>query len=319
MAYQVFFFGTNEWTIPTLKTLAESDDFEVKAVITQPDKPSGRKQELTPSPVKIFAETLELPVLQPEKLYKNEEFLDFIRAAEPDFLIVVSYGKILPKKLLAIPRYGAINIHPSLLPKYRGPSPMQEALLKGDKETGVTIMKLDEKMDEGPIIFVKKMPIEESDNYTTLEKKVAVMASEFIVPVLKDFAEGILKPLLQNHSKATYCRKFEKKDGEINWSDETAEEINNKIRAFAVWPKTYTHWKDKMLRIIKARVENSEKMTSEKPGTILFLENKKIGIIAKKGLIIPEVVQLEGKNEISIEEFLKGYEKGLRENPTMGA
>lgn len=310
MPYQVLFFGTSQVSIPTLEALTTSEEIELKAVITQPDKPVGRKQELTPPPVKIYAEKKEIPVLQPEKVRGNEEFLSFVQNAKPDFIVVISYGNILPQEILQTARYGAFNIHTSLLPKYRGASPIQQALKNGDETTGISIIKMNEKMDEGDIIMLKKVVIEPEDNYESLEKKLAITGAQLIVPVLQDFAEGALKPMKQDHAKATYCQKIQKEDGKINWSEETAEEISNKIRAFSLWPKTYTTWQGKKVIIAKAR---HQEKSGEKPGTLTINEQNELEVACKSGALIPLTIQIEGKKEMPVAEFLKGYKKKIEE------
>lgn len=322
MAFQVVFFGTSEIAVPILKALAESREVEIKAVITQQDKKAGRKQILAPSPIKILALEKEIPVFQPEKIKNNKEFQALLEGLKPDFFIVISYGKILPEKILKIPRYGSYNIHPSLLPKFRGPSPIQEALVRGEKETGVSIIKMNEKMDSGDIILLRRIPIEEKDDYDTLEGKLASLASQLIIPAIKDIADGVLKPLPQNKKNTTYCKKIEKESGKIDYNFESAKEIEQKIRAYKRWPGVFTTWNGKKIKIIKAQAQESDlkkiKESAKKPGTIIFLDKNKIGIMTKKGILIPETIQLEGKKEISIEEFLRGYEKKLRENPVIG-
>lgn len=308
MTLQVIFFGTSQFGIPALEALSENKDIEVKSVITQPDKPAGRKQELTESPVKIFAKFKNLPIIQPENL-KNKEFLDFIKNLKLDFIVTASYGKIIPKEILEMPKYVPINIHPSLLPKYRGATPIQEALLKGDTETGVSIMKMNEKMDEGDIILIKKIPVEETDDYVTLEKKLAVLSGILIVPVLKHISENILKPIGQKHEKATYCKKIQKEEGKIRWNEETAEEIKNKIRAFKLWPGTYTEWKGKRIKIHDAYEKIEEKKCP--PGAVYCMEGK-IEVGTKKNILVITKIQMEGKKEMMVEEFLKGYEKELK-------
>lgn len=315
MALQVLFFGTSEFSIPTLEALSSHKYIDLKAVVTQPDKPAGRGQELTPPPAKKYAQKKGLSVLQPEKVKNNTQLIHFIQALKLDVIVVISYGAILPKEILSATKHGAINIHPSLLPKYRGASPMNQTLLQGDKKTGVTMIRMNEKMDEGDIIFVKKIKIEEEDNYLTLSQKLANLAGEYIVPVLIDYTEGILRPIPQKHEKASYCKKMEKSDGKINWEKETAEQIHNKIRAFVAWPGTFTTWNGKMLKIKKAFIQKTN--SPNKPGIIEF-KDKKISIACKKGALVPEILQLEGKKEVKIEEFLRGYENELRRNPIFG-
>lgn len=318
MAFQVVFFGTSGIAIPILEMLSKSEEINLKAVITRQDKPAGRKQILAESPVKIFARGKNIPVFQPKKIKNNPEFENLLKGLKADFFIVISYGKILPEKILKIPRYGSYNIHPSLLPKFRGPCPIQEAILQEEKETGISIIKMNEKMDSGDIILMRKIKIDESDDYETLEKKLSILAAQLIIPVIKDIADGVLKPVPQNEKNATYCQKIEKESGRINFSAEGAKEIERKIRAYKRWPGVFTTWNGKKLKIIQAEIQEKNPENSEKKtGNIIFLDKNKIGINTIKGIFIPKTVQLEGKKEMKIEEFLRGYEKKLRENPLL--
>ena len=311
MAFQVIFFGTSEIGIPTLAALSESKKIDVQAVITQSDKKTGRKAEMTAPPIKVFAQEKNLPIFQPESLKDNPDFVQFLKTLKPDLFVVLSYGKILPKEILEIPTYGAVNIHTSLLPKFRGASPIQEALLQGEKETGLTVIKMNEYMDEGGIILVRRIPVEEKDDYITLEKKLAVLSGEIIPLLVHDYIEGTLPPLPQKHEKATYCKKIEKEDGKIDWQNDDAEKIQRKMKAFKKWPGVFTMWNGKRIKILAAEIENSEKGT---PGEITF-EKDRIAVATKKGSLIPTVLQMEGKKEMEVEEFLRGYEKVLKENP----
>lgn len=308
--YQVVFFGTSEFAIPALDSLLKSHEIEVKAVVTQPDKPTGRHQELTPPPVKLFLEKggeSDIPVLQPETLRKNTNFRELIEDLEPDIFVVVSYGHIIPKSLLNVAKYGAVNIHGSLLPKYRGASPIQQALLQGDTTTGITIMKLSEKMDEGPVIFLKRMPIEENDTFETLYKKLAILGGEFIVPAMLDYIDETLQPIPQDHSRATYCEKIEKNDGLIDWENMTAQEIHNRVRAFTPWPGCFTYWQGKRLKLIEVETRNG----TQKPGTMKITAGtdgqQELHIGTKEGLIAPTKLQLEGKSVMDLKTFLNGY------------
>lgn len=309
--YQVVFFGTSEFAVPALNALVKSPEVELKAVVTQPDKPTGRHQELTFSPVKTYSQNLDVPVLQPESLRKNDDFRELIENLEPDLLVVVSYGQIIPQPILSVAKYGAVNIHGSLLPRYRGASPIQQSLLQGDTVTGVTIMKLNAKMDEGPVLFVKKLPIEEADTFETLYKKLAVMGGEYIAPIALDYMDGSLGAIPQNHAQATYCQKIEKNDGLISWSEMTATEINNRLRAFTPWPGCFTYWEGKRLKILEAQISKSSGGVKIKPGTMSIAINEKgekeLRIGAKEGSLIPLKLQIEGKGVMDQKTFLNGY------------
>lgn len=295
---KIVFFGTPEFAVPTLEALAK--EMDVICVVTQPDKKVGRKQILTPPPVKASAEKLGIKVIQPRTKKELREGLKDIKA---DFFVVLAFGMILEKEILEMPKYGCINIHASLLPKYRGASPIQEALLNGDKSTGVSIMKMAEKLDQGPVYLLQRIEIEDLDDLETLSRKLQVLSAKMTPLVLTDIAEGTLYPLAQIESKATYCKKIEKKDGEINW-DFDAEKIHNMIRAYSVWPCAYTKFNGKEIKILEAKLEKKE--TKNMPGKF-FIEDGILKISAKNGNILPKKLQLEGKNPMSDKEFLNGY------------
>ncbi|PIZ76166.1 methionyl-tRNA formyltransferase [Candidatus Peregrinibacteria bacterium CG_4_10_14_0_2_um_filter_38_24] len=295
---KIVFFGTPEFAVPTLESL--SKEMEILFVVTQPDKKVGRKQILTPPPIKISAQSLGLKIIQPRNKKELRENLKNIKA---DFFVVLAFGMILEKDILNIPKHGCINIHASLLPKYRGASPIQETLLNGDKSTGVSIMKMEEKLDQGPVYLLQRIEIEDLDDLETLSKKLQTLSAKIAPPVLVDIAEGTLSPLAQIESKATYCKKIEKKDGEINW-DLDAEKIHNMIRAYNPWPSAHTKFKDKEIKIFEAKLEKKEENT--KRGKF-FIESGVLKISAKNGNILPEKLQIEGKNSMSDKEFLNGY------------
>ncbi len=295
---KIVFFGTPEFAVPTLEVLAQK--MKVICVVTQPDKKVGRKQILTPTPVKVSAEKLGIKVIQPRTKKELQESLKDIKA---DFFVVLAFGMILEKDILEMPKYGCINIHASLLPKYRGASPIQEALLNGDKDTGISIMKMGEKLDQGPVYLLQRIEIEDLDDLETLSKKLETLSAKMAPLVLTDIAEGTLYPLAQIESKATYCKKIEKKDGEINWNFDS-EKIHNMIRAYNVWPCAHTKFNGKEIKILEAKVEKKE--TKIEPGKF-FIEDGTLKVSAKNGNIIPKKLQLEGKNPMSDKEFLNGY------------
>ncbi|MFA6305250.1 MAG: methionyl-tRNA formyltransferase [Candidatus Gracilibacteria bacterium] len=306
---KIVFFGTPEFAVPTLESLAK--ETEVLCVVTQPDKKVGRKQELTPSPVKISAKKLGIKVIQPKN---KKELKEELKNIEADFFVVLAFGMILDKEILEIPKHGCINIHASLLPRYRGASPIQEALLNGDKDTGISIMKMDEKLDQGPVYLLQRIEIEDLDDMETLSKKLQTLSAKITPLVLTDIKEKTLYPLKQIESKATYCRKIEKKDGEINW-DLPAEKIYNMIRAYNPWPSAQTKFKDKKIKILEAKLEKKEGKTT--PGKF-FTESGILKISAKNGNILPKKLQIEGKKEMSDKEFLNGYKTQIESPESVG-
>jgi len=297
--------GTPLFAVPGLEALAQDPGIEVTAVITREDKKVGRKQELTPPLVKTAALALDLPVLQPPQLKGNEDIVKLIREMRPDFIVVAAYGHILPAEILKIPKYGCINLHGSLLPKYRGASPIEEALLNGDTDTGITYIKMNEKMDAGDILYIQRIPIDPSDDAPTLRAKLSLIGATQLPFVLKDLREGTIEPIPQNESKATFCRKISKEDGAINLAKMTAREICNRIRAYTPWPQCFLMVDGKRLKITSATFD--EKPAVEvKPAHVVKTEDGTVAIGTAKGLLIPKKVQLEGKKEMGVQEFTRG-------------
>lgn len=306
---KVIFMGTPDTVLPLLQALIDDPNIEICAVVTQEDKKVGRKQIVTSPPVKNLALQHNLPVLQPASLKENWDFFTLIKQLQPDFIVTAVYGNILPKELLEIPRYFAINFHPSLLPKYRGTSPVASALLNGDRETGITFIKMDAKLDSGNILFVKKIPIEPHDNTASLRVKLALIGAKFLPRILQDIEENNIQEIPQNESEATYCGKIKKSDGLISLSALTAEEIFNRVRAYNPWPMCFLFCGEKRLKFIEADFDNKINAT---PWSVVDLTKNSIGIGTKKGLLIPKTVQLEGKKPMPIQEFLAGNRELLK-------
>lgn len=297
---RVVFVGTDQFPTLSLEMLLKTPDFAVVAVVTQPDKKQGRHQEVLTSPVKQVALKHNLLILQPEKIIDS---LSTLQKLEPDFLVVCYYGQIIPKAILDLPKYGCINIHPSLLPRYRGASPMQSAILNGETETGLTFIKLIEKLDAGPIFLVRREKILSNDTAETLEIRLSQLAALILPDLLRDILDKNLTPLPQPQSGVTYCRPFRREDGQINWKEKTAAQIFNQIRAFVPWPGSFTFWQKKRLKIEAAEYQKIGELS---PGMVGLVENK-IAIGCKSGVLFPQVAQLEGKKRVTIEEFVKGY------------
>lgn len=254
---KIIFFGTSEFAVPALEALVK-EGYSVVAVITAPDKPVGRKQILTPPPVKLAAEKLGLKILQPEKLKGNQKLISLLAyKLAADVGVVASYGKIIPKEILEIPKHGLLNIHPSLLPKYRGPTPIQSALLNGDTETGVTILEVDEQVDHGPILKNGKWKMENGIKYEELENQLAKLGAELLIKILPDYLKGKIKPKGQDHSKATFTKLLKKSDGEIDWN-KSAQEVYDKFRAFHRWPGIWTTWQGKILKITDCKISGDK-------------------------------------------------------------
>jgi len=305
---KLIFAGTPDFAVPSFQALLADENFNILAAITQPDKKVGRKQILSPTPVKIEAEKNKIPVWQPEKIRECEEK---IIMAKPDLGVVIAYGQIIPQSILDIPRYGWINIHGSLLPKYRGAACIQAAILAGDKETGITIMKIDKGLDTGPILKQTKIKINPKDTTEILYNKLAKLGAEIIADTLKSYTAGKIKPENQDNSKPTYAPTLKKEDGKIDWQ-KTAAEIERMVRAFTPWPGAWAKIKNlpagrqgKKLKIknIGSRILSVNKY---KPGEI-FLHDNQLAVQCGQDALIIKNLQLEGKKETTAEEFLRGH------------
>jgi methionyl-tRNA formyltransferase len=288
---KIIFIGTSQFAVPILEKLVKND-YDISTVITAPDKPVGRKQEIIPPPVKQTALKYKLSVLQPEKI---STISDRIFQLKPDLIIVAAYGQIIPKEIIDIPQLGALNLHPSLLPKYRGPSPIQTAILNGDKITGLTIMLMDEKMDRGPILAQKEIPIAPDDNYQTLEEKLAQLAADYLIEILPQYIKGEIKPKPQDENQASYTKILTRQDGRINWN-KNAQEIERMVRAFCPWPGTWTEFNNKRVKILKAKVADKENKATVKTGN---------------GYLFLELVQPAGKKPMTGQEFFKGHRPSI--------
>ncbi|HEX7570747.1 MAG TPA: methionyl-tRNA formyltransferase, partial [Verrucomicrobiae bacterium] len=237
-ALKIIFMGTAELSCASLEQLARDEKFSVVAVVTQPDKPKGRELKLTPSPVKILAEKLNLRVLQPLKA-RDEKFISELRELKPDLMVVVAYGQILPPTILDLPQFGCLNVHTSLLPKYRGAAPIQWAIADGEPETGVTIMQMDAGLDTGPVLATRRTPILPTDDSQILHDRLAQLGAELLAETIPDYVAGKILPQPQPAAGSTYAAKIKKEDGKIVWS-QPAVQIWNRLRAFTPWPGAFT-------------------------------------------------------------------------------
>jgi methionyl-tRNA formyltransferase len=302
-ALRIIFMGTAELSCASLEKLAQN--FSIPAVITQPDKPKGRELKLTPSPVKVLAEKLGLPVLQPLKA-RDEQFIGQLRELKPDLIAVVAYGQILPQAILDLPKFGCLNVHTSLLPKYRGAAPIQWAIADGNAETGVTIMKMDAGLDTGPILSTRRTPILPTDDSQILHDRLAQLGAELLAETIPDYVAGKISPQPQPAEGSTYAAKIKKEDGQIDWN-QSAEKIWNRLRAFTPWPGVFTFLqtesKSQLLKIWK--VEPIQK--SGAAGEILSTD--KTGIVVGCGQNALRILELqrEGGKRLSAEQFIIGY------------
>ncbi len=301
---RVVFMGTPEFSVPPLEYLIKSE-YQVVGVYTQPDKPTGRGRTLEQSPVKRVALQHGLEVFQPVKL-RNPDEVARLAALKPDLVLVAAFGQILPQSVLDIPKLGCLNIHSSLLPEYRGATPVPAAILAGDKETGVTIMLMDEGMDTGAIITQIVVGIEPDDTTELLTTRLAQAAVRLLGEALPLWFDGSLKPQPQDGSKATYTKPITKEDGAIDWQM-SAVEISRRIRAFHPWPGCYTWWQGKLLKVLEAVALHKE--GNLKPGKVVDLASGQpavVGVETGYGVLGLLRVQLEGKRALTASEFLLG-------------
>lgn len=296
---KIIFMGTPEFAVPSLNALVESGE-EVSAVVAQPDKPKGRGRKLAPPPVKVAAERHNIPVLQPAKI-RTEEFLEDLRRINPDLICVAAYGKILPKAVLELPRFGCINVHASLLPRYRGAAPVNWAIVRGEKVTGVTTMQMDEGMDTGDILLKREMPIEEDDTGETLSEKLSSAGAALLIETIRDLKSGNLHPEKQDESRATYAPMLKKEDGCIDW-ERTAPDLRNLVRGMLPWPGAFTYLGGKLLKIYRVSVSEGE----GKPGEVLMSERGVIRVAAGIGALDVQELQMEGGKRLDSGAFLAG-------------
>ena len=313
---RVIFMGTPEFAVPSLVKLIEN--FNVIAVVTQPDKPVGRKQVLTASPVKKIAEKNQILVIQPEKLRNNLEITEQLKSFNPDLIVVAAYGLIIPKEIIELAKYGIINVHASLLPRWRGASPINHAILYGDQETGITIMEIDEQMDHGRIISQQTVKIEHNDNAQTLSKKLEAIGGDLLVKTIPDYISGHISPQVQDESLVTYASKLSKESGKIDWN-KPAIEIERMIRAFNPWPEVWTIWQDKKIKITEASVTENEAPHSDSDTGKVYLNNKNLAVYCQKNSLIIKKLQLEGKKEQLASEFLNGHQDFVGTNLSLRA
>ncbi len=301
----IVFMGSPAFSVPVLQELM-SNRYDIIAVYTQPDKKGGRGQKLMACPVKEFAIKHGLVVFQPETL-RNDDEISKLKKINPDLIVVAAYGQILPDAVLEIPHYGCLNVHPSLLPRYRGPSPVTAAILNGDTLTGVTIMLIEKKVDSGPILSRKTMEINDDDTTGTLSEKLAKLGAELLVKTIPDWIAGRIIPEKQDEKQASYTKMTTKEDGKIDWHL-PAVDIWRRIRAYQPWPGCFTFFKSTRLIISKALP--LEMFTDDEVGKVLKLTDggaKKIAINTGRGLLELLNVQLEGRRSMSISEFVAGH------------
>lgn len=297
---KVVFMGTPAFAVPTLKALIESG-CEIKAVVTQPDRPAGRGRKITVSPVKALALSEGLALFQPERV-KAKAFISELEMLSPDVIVVVAFGRILPKVILDIPPLGCINVHASLLPAYRGAAPVNWAVIQGESVTGVTTMVMDEGLDTGDILLKEEVEIGPFDDAATLYERLSVIGAKLLVRTLEGLMENILIPQKQDDASVSYAPMLKKEDGLIDWS-ESANNIVNRIRGLLPWPVAQTTLRGRKLKIFAAK----RSMGSGTPGTVLNANEDGVDIAAGEGSLSLVELQIEGKKRMKAGEFLRGF------------
>ncbi len=295
---RIVFMGTPDFAVPTLRALIAQH--EVVGVVTQPDRPAGRKRQLHMSPVKRVALENGIPVIQPEKL-RRPEALESLKAWNPEAYVVAAFGQILSQAALDIPPLGSINVHASLLPRWRGAAPIQAAIRHGDSETGITIMKMDAGLDTGPMLAQETILIASDETGQTLHDKLALVGSRLLIAILPEYLFGVRQPQSQDDSLATYAPQVTKEEGNIPWQMD-ADTIERLVRAFTPWPGTFTFWNNQQLKIHAGNIGAG----NAEPGLVVETP-RGTAIGTGDGLFYPSRLQLAGRNAVSVAEFIRGY------------
>lgn len=303
MALRLVFFGTPAFALPSLRALASSRH-TVAAVVTQPDRPRGRGQRITPGAVKVAAVELGLPVLQPERI-KDANFSADLVALKPDLGVVAAYGKILPAALLELPRLGMINVHASLLPRWRGAAPIQRAILAGDDQTGITIMRVIAELDAGPMLAAAPTPIAPNETSVDLERRLAALGADLLVETIEALARGPVTEQAQEAAHVTYAARLERRDGRVAF-DLPAIAIHNAIRGLQPWPLVWATLNGKRIALLASEPIAGESVSGS-PGTIVRVEPDAIDVATGAGAIRLTRVQLEGRPAVPVRDFLNGH------------
>lgn len=302
---KIVFMGTPDFAVETLRVLLESSRHTVAAVVTQPDKPKGRKNVMQFPPVKDLALSYQIPVYQPVKV-REAEFVEILKEIAPDVIIVVAFGQILSKEILDIPVYGCLNVHASLLPKYRGSAPIPWAVIDGEKETGVTIMKLDTGVDTGDMIKKTVIPIEKTETGDSLSKKLSLLGGPLLLEVLEELEKGTAVLEKQKEALSSYTKKLDKETGRIDWNT-AAQKIECLIRGLNSWPSAYTTVNGKILKIWEAEVVTQNEEQTGMCGEVVLVEKDRFFVKTKEDILAILEVQLEGKKRMKTDAFLRGY------------
>jgi methionyl-tRNA formyltransferase len=299
---KILFMGTPEFAVPSLELLVEKA-YPIIGVVTQPDRPKGRGQRLVASPVKEAAVRHGLTVYQPEKV-RAPEFLEIFHGLAPDMVVLVAFGQILPKAIIDGPPLGCINVHPSLLPRHRGAAPINWALVRGDRTTGISIMRMDEGVDSGDILLQKETAIEPGESYDQLHDRLAVLGAQCLLRALEGLADGSIRRMPQDHTLATFAPRLKKEDGLIRW-ESPAWDIAHFVAGFSSIPGAYTFLDGKVLKVYSAEAEEASVL--EAPGTVVGLTSRGLKVAAGGGYVYLKDIQLESKKRMPIADFLRGF------------
>ncbi|MBN1428264.1 MAG: methionyl-tRNA formyltransferase [Anaerolineae bacterium] len=300
---RTIFLGTPDFAVPILQALIDCPSVDVVGVVTQPDRPAGRGQRVIASAVKQHAEVLDLPILQPESL-RDSTVIEHLRSWSPDIMVVAAFGQILRRPALEMTLHGCINVHASLLPRWRGAAPIQYAIRAGDRETGITIMKMDAGLDTGPILAQKAIPIDAEETGATLHDKLAVLGAQMLIGILPGYLSGDLVPRPQPEAGVTLAPSLKKSEGQIDWK-QTSGDIDRLVRAFYPWPGTFTFWNGELLKIVKGSPCPGRNI-GQPPGTVTLEENS-LTVQTGKGVYKLKEVQPAGKKPMSDQAFLAGH------------
>jgi methionyl-tRNA formyltransferase len=301
---KIIFMGTPDFSVPILEALIRH--YTVTAVVTQPDRPAGRGKSVQQSPIKQVALAHHIPVLQPEKIGRKAA-MEELQQYEADAYVVAAFGQILPQKVLDIPAQGSINVHASLLPRWRGAAPIQAAIRAGDDESGVTIMKMDAGLDTGPMLRARAIPLAPDETGASLHDKLSELGADLLIETLEAYFAGNVEPVPQPEDGVTYAPRIEKTEGRIDWT-QPAEVIERLVRAFTPWPGTSTSWNGKTLKIISGEAGSAPTMArSPEAGQVIDIDGRWAIGTGESGVYYPATVQLEGKKVVSMDDFARGY------------
>jgi len=298
---KIIFMGTPEFSVPSLSSLI--NEFEVKAVFTQPDRPKGRGKNLAMSAVKELALNYNIPVYQPLKLRNNEEMLEIIKNIKPDFIVVVAFGQILPKDVLDIPKYGCINLHASLLPKYRGAAPINWSIINGDTKSGNTTMFMDVGLDTGDILLTQEIELTSDITAGELTDALSSSGAQLLVETINGITSGVIKPVKQENEFSSYASKLGKEMANVNW-EASSINIHNFIRGLNPSPIAYTHYEDKVMKIYKSKVVSL--VSDKKSGTIIEVSKEGIKVATGNGVLLIEEIQFPGKKPLKVKDYIIG-------------